>query len=222
MASTADINRQDGVASVIAALVIGDGSASHPYAIAPALFRGPEAARNLADAAHFLCLLHGRYPGVIDHAGDRVADPAARSWMFRAASGFAAERAFLTRLVVAAGPLPSTLGQAQSEAVVTGQTHALAILSQSDRRGTALGAAFALVLDWTTIRTVLVAAAARFGLEMPPLDLPSLEDTLATARAVAVTPGIERAIGFGAQQLLVQHRGLWDLLETRQMARRDS
>jgi hypothetical protein len=222
MASTAESNRPGGVSDVVAALVANDGSAGHPWTHAEALFSGADSARNLSDAAHFLCLLHGRYPGVIDHAGDRVANPAAREWMFRAASGFAAERAFLTRLVVAAGPLPSTLGQAQSEAVVTGQTHALSILSQSDRRGTALGAALALVIDWRTIRTVLEAAAQRFGIEPPPLDLPNLHDTLIVARDVAETPGIERAIAFGAQQLLVQHRGLWDLLETRQMARRDS
>jgi hypothetical protein len=35
----------------------------------------------------------------------------------------------------------------------------------------------------------------------------------------AGTPAIERAILFGAQQLLVQHRGLWDLLEARAEAR---
>jgi hypothetical protein len=222
MASTAETNRPGGVSDVVAALVANDGSAGHPWTRAGALFGGADSTRNLSDAAHFLCLLHGRYPGVIDHAGDRVANPAAREWMFRAASGFAAERAFLTRLVVAAGPLPSTLGQAQSEAVVTGQTHALSILSQSDRRGTALGAALALVIDWRTIRTVLEAAASRFGIEPPPLDLPNVHDTLIVARDIGETPSIERAIAFGAQQLLVQHRGLWDLLETRQMARRDS
>ena len=42
------------------------------------------------------------------------------------------------------------------------------------------------------------------------------------ATRAAETPGIERAILFGAQQLLIQHRGLWDLLETRHSARRDA
>jgi len=32
-------------------------------------------------------------------------------------------------------------------------------------------------------------------------------------------PALERAIMFGVQQLLVQHRGLWDLLEARAEAR---
>jgi hypothetical protein len=222
MSSRAETDRPGGVGEVVAALVAHDGSASHPYSASAALLDGAEATRNLSDAAHFLCLLHGRYPGVIDHAGERVAHPAAREWMYRATAGFGIERAYLTRLVVAAGPLPSTLGQAQSEAAVTGQTHALSILSQSDRRGTALGAACALILDWRTVRVVLDASAQRFSVDAPLLDLPTAEETLAVAGAVAETPGIERAISFGAQQLLVQHRGLWDLLETRMMARRDS
>jgi hypothetical protein len=222
MSFMAEKNRPGGVREVIAALVANDGSASHPYSSASALLEGADSTRNLADAAHFLCLLHGRYPGVIDHAGERIADPAAREWMIHTTAAFTTERAYLTRLVVAAGPLPSTLGQAQSEAAVTGQTHALSILSQSDRRGTALGAACALAIDWRTVRVVLDAAARRFGLDVPSLNLPPHEQTLAVADAIADTSGIERAIGFGAQQLLVQHRGLWDLLETRQMARRDS
>jgi hypothetical protein len=32
-------------------------------------------------------------------------------------------------------------------------------------------------------------------------------------------PSAERAMQFGAQQLLLQHRGLWDLLEARRDAR---
>jgi hypothetical protein len=222
MSSTAEQNRPGGVGEIVAALVAHDGSASHVYSSAAALLDGTDSGRNLSDAAHFLCLLHGRYPGVIDHAGERVADPAAREWVYRATAGFAIERAFLTRLVVAAGPLPSTLGQAQSEAAVMSQTHALSILSQSDRRGTALGAACALVIDWRAVRIVLNCAGLRFGIEPPPLDLPTPKETLEVAAEVAVTAGIERAISFGAQQLLAQHRGLWDLLETRQMARRDA
>jgi hypothetical protein len=34
-------------------------------------------------------------------------------------------------------------------------------------------------------------------------------------------PAMERAISFGAQQLFSQHRGLWDLLEARCVARGD-
>ncbi len=222
MASTAMTERPKGVGEVLSTLVSAEGSAGHPYPDSPALLASDRSMRNLADATHFLCLLHGRYPGVIDHASQRIVHPVARGWMYRALAGFSVERMFLTRLVVAAGPLPSTLGQAQSEAAVSGQTHALTTLAQSERNGTALGATLALVLDWRPIRRVLDAAAERFGLQSPPMDLPGLDDTLAVAVAAAETPGIERAVAFGAQQLLIQHRGLWSLLETRDAARHGS
>jgi len=222
MASTAKTNKPKGVDEILSALVASHGSAGHPYSTSPDLLTSDRSTRNLADAAHFLGLLHGRYPGVIDHASQRIIHPVARGWIYRALAGFSVERMFLARLVVAAGPLPSTLGQAQSEAAVSGQTHALTTLAQSERNGTALGATLALVLDWRPIRHVLDAAAQRFGLQPPPLDLARLDETLATAVAAAETPGIERAIAFGAEQLLIQHRGLWSLLETRDSARREA
>jgi hypothetical protein len=221
MASQAIDKRPSGISELLSSLVAAEGSAGHPYLASSAL-AGDAAIRNLADIAHFICLLHGRYPGVIDHAAARVVHPAARSFIYRAAPGFAAERAYLTRLVVAAGPLPSTLGQSQSEAAVTNQTHALATLAQSERSGTAIGATIALVLDWRPIRRVIDIAAQRFGIQVPPLDLPGLSETLAVAAESAETPGVERAMAFGAQQLLVQHRGLWDLLESRESARRNA
>ncbi|PXA83388.1 hypothetical protein DMC47_43845 [Nostoc sp. 3335mG] len=220
MASQAIDRQPSGVAELLSSMVSTDGSAGHRY-LASAALEGDPAVRNLADVAHFICLLHGRYPGVIDHASARVVHPSTRSFIYRAAPGFAAERSYLTRLVVAAGPLPSTLGQAQSEAAVSNQSHALATLAQSERNGTAIGAAVALVMDWRPIRRVLDAAAQRFGIQVPPLDLPGLTETLAVAAEAAETPGIERAMAFGAQQLLVQHRGLWDLLESRESARRN-
>jgi hypothetical protein len=36
---------------------------------------------------------------------------------------------------------------------------------------------------------------------------------------VSESASFERAMSFGAQQLLAQHRGLWDLLEARKAAR---
>jgi hypothetical protein len=222
MASQAMEDRPAGVDATLSALLASDGSATHPYSSAARLLHGDHALRNLSDTTHFLCMLHGRQPGVLDHTAHRIVQPATRGFIYRAVSAFATERAFLTRLVVAAGPLPSTLGQAQSEAAVSNQTHALATLAQSERNGTAVGAALALVLDWRPIRHVLDAAAQRFGIQPPPLDLPGIDDTLSAARAAAETPAAGRAMAFGAQQLLIQHRGLWDLLESREGARRDA
>jgi hypothetical protein len=93
------------------------------------------------------------------------------------------------------------------------------MLAQSDRAGSATGGAVALVLDWMAIRRVLDIAAERFGVPIPQLRLPDLQETAITVAALAENPGIERAMAFGVQQVLAQHRGLWDLIEARAGAR---
>lgn len=211
--------RSGGVADMLVSLVAGEGSAAHVYTRAPALTSDRESPRNLADIAHYLCVLHGRHPGVIDHAATKTNHPAALGWLSAAAEAFAEERKLLTRLTVAAGPLPSTPGQAESEAAVLQQRHALEMLARSDRTGCAFGAAIALALDWPAIRAVIELAATRLGLPFEPCTIPNEEETRIVAMAVAETPALERAMSFGAQQILAQHRGLWDLLEARQIAR---
>ncbi len=222
MASTIETARTRGVADLLVALAAGQGSACHPYLVSGTQAGVAADGRGLADAIHYLSVLHGRLPGVLDHAADRNLHPGTRDWFTAATAGFAAERSLLARLCVAVGPLPSTPGQAESEAAVLGQHHALCTLSQSDRPGCALGAALALVLDWAAIRAVLDIAAHRLGIDAGPCELPREDMTRDAALAAAQTPAIERALGFGAQQILVQHRGLWDLLETRQAARREA
>lgn len=194
------------------------GSAGHSYPTAE-IAKGPHAARNLADAVHYLCTLHGRHPGIVDLAA-RNPPRALVDWADATVTGFARERHYLTRLVVAAGPLPSTLGQADSEAAVIGQRHALEMLAKSDRAGCALGAAMALVLDWRAIRPVLDAAAKRFSVDPPMLQLPGAAETGEAATMISEDPRVERALMFGARQLLIQQHGLWELLESRQYARR--
>ena len=201
----------------IATLTSVDGTATHPM---PRMLYGPNVAvRDLADAVHALCALHGRHPGVIDHAAEHSHQPAAKDWLEEAAAAFTDERAYLARLTAAAGPLPSTPGQAESEAAISGQRHALDMLAQSDRTGCATGAAIALVLDWAAIRVMLDAAARRFSIDPPPSHLSDEMETASLVSALAETPAIERAMAFGAQQILAQHRGLWDLLEARASAR---
>ncbi|MGC6329749.1 DUF6975 family protein [Rhizorhabdus sp. FW153] len=207
-----------GAAEAVGTLLAADGGKTHPY-IASAIFaRGREAARDLADAVHLISSLHGGHPGVVDLAQQRPPEETVRAWLDAAAEGFAQERAYLMRTVVAAGPLPSTPGHAGCETAVAGQRHALEMLARSERKGCALGAAAALVLDWRAIRTVVDAAAQRFGVTLTPPALPSMRQTLGVLELIE-SPAAERAIVFGAQQLLIQHRGLWDLLEARSGAR---
>ena len=174
---------------------------------------------DVADIVHFLCVLHGRHPGVIDHAATKTVDDAAREWLIQATDGFAAERSFLTKLTVAAGPISGVSLDDQSNAAVLGQRKALEMLSQSDRSGCAIGAAIALVADWHHIRNILEQIALRVGVEARSSILPSAEKTSDLNSLLAETPALERALNFGAEQLLNQHRGLWQLLEARRNMR---
>ncbi|WP_448664382.1 DUF6975 family protein [Sphingomonas sp. CJ20] len=214
---TAQIARSDGAWGAMATLASSDGSANHRYLRGLA---GPLGSlRDLADAAHYICMLHGRHPGVIDHALDHARLGLERSWLEASAEAFVSERAYLVRIVAAAGPMPSTPGHAESEAAAAAQRHALDMLSQSDRAGCAAGAAIALAIDWVTIRAVLDGAAERLGVEPPPLRLPPNEETVSVIDALAREGAMERAMLFGAQQVFAQHRGLWSLLEARAGAR---
>ncbi|MGI4731712.1 MAG: DUF6975 family protein [Janthinobacterium lividum] len=189
----------------LATLVGTDGSASSAHY--SALFLPRTALRDLSDAVHGVCLLHGHHPGLVEHVVAR-ADPVP-DWLTVAAHAFAGERAWLARLVSAAGPLPSTPGQGETQAALAGQRHAFDTLARSDRAGCGLGAAVALLLDWEAIHRLLVVAAARFGIEAQPyaFDHPPIADSH------------RRAALFAAQQVLAQHRGLWQLLESRAAAR---
>jgi hypothetical protein len=95
------------------------------------------------------------------------------------------------------------------------------LLAQSDRRGCALGASLALVLDWWTLRPALNAMTLRIGMEPPQCRLPDYRATAALGEDLLGEPERERAIGFGAKQLLMQHKGLWTLLDSRSKQRRE-
>jgi hypothetical protein len=201
----------------LAALIDADGSARQGVVAMLAARDAP--VRDLVDAVHSICLLHGRHPGVIEFAQARATDPVAEAWLGEAVAGFTAERGFVVHLVAAAGPLPSTPGQSETETAIAGQRHALDMLAASERPGCAIGAAMALVLDWPAIRSVLDAAATRIGIDVPPSELPTAQDSATVLGALAENGAFERAALFGAQQMLAQHRGLWALLESRTAAR---
>lgn len=206
-----------GGAGALIALVGVDGSARQPQHSRLLVRRAHT--RDLADAAHLLCVLHGAHPGVFAHAARRAVGTPGEEWLADLAYAFAAEREYLVKLVAAAGPLPSTPGQAETEAVVAAQRHALEMLAQSDRSGCALGAAAALALDWSAIRQVFDHAAHRLELEVLTSTFPPAHDSATLIATFASDPAFERAMLFGAQQLLAQHRGLWNLLEARAAAR---
>lgn len=174
---------------------------------------------DVADIAHFLCVLHGRHPGVVDHASGKTTEIEARDWFVEAMDGFASERAFLTKLTVSAGPISGVSANDQSNATLMGQRKALEMLSQSDRNGCAIGASLALVLDWQAIRPVLEQIALKLDVEPRQWPLPSVEKTEALNAQLSQSSAMARAVNFGADQVLSQHRGLWQLLEARRNVR---
>jgi len=123
------------------------------------------------------------------------------------------------RLTAAVGPIPSTPGAAETESTLLAQRHALEILARSERSGCALGAATALVSDWWPIRRLLDRAAARAGIEAPAPSLPDEASIVAVVDSECASPAGGRALAFGAEQMLLQNRGLFDLLEARAAAR---
>lgn len=200
-----------------AALVDADGSLAQPILAHLADPRVPH--RDLADAFHCLCLLHGRDAGMLAVAHSRAEHPVAKEWFAVAAEGFGRERDWLSRLIAGAGPMPSTPGQTETESTIATQRHALEMLAQSERPGVAVGAAAALVRDWHRLRPTLEAASRRLYVEFAPTALPNPKVSQALLDTTPLTPAEERSFLFGAQQLLAQQRGMWGLVEARRSAR---
>jgi hypothetical protein len=209
------------VAEIQLARVASEGCARHPHLQTLVDATGRHAGRDLSDAVHLLCSLHGHYPGLIEIALQRCPEGAAQEWLVRASEAFERERLYLVRLTAAVGPLPSTPGAAETESSLLGGRRALETLAQSERQGCALGSATALVGDWWPIRRVLDRAAVRAGVETPAPSLPDEASVVRVIGSVAGTPSSGRALAFGGEQLLLQHRALFDLLEARAEARAD-
>lgn len=205
-------------ATSIDSLVADHGSQSHDHVrMLLALTQEPNSRPLplLADAVHYLCLLHGRFPGVVDHAARYVTSNAARQWIIRICDAFAEERAYLTRLAVVVGPAPSTVAHSSTDSSVLQLRHTLDMLAQSERRGCALGAVTTLALDWAGIRRLLDYTALRSGMEPPRSTMPDRASTLAILRDGDADDLAVRAIHFGGRQLLHQHQSLWTLLAER-------
>jgi hypothetical protein len=207
------------VAAAQLARVADGGSARHSHL--NALIEGTDrhSGRDMADAVHLLCSLHGRYPGLIEIALQRCPKGPVRDWLSQASDAFERERLYLVRLTAAVGPLPSTPGAAETESSLVAARHALETLATSERDGCALGAASALACDWWPIRRLLDRAATRVGIEPPAASLPDEDSVVTILDSSAISPGSARALAFGSEQLLLQHRGLFDLLEARADAR---
>src|SRR5256885_16428840 len=193
------------VADAQLARVAGEGCARHSHLNRLLEATGSHTGRDLSDAVHLLCNLHGRYPGLIEIALQRCPDGEAQSWLIRASEAFERERLYLVRLTSAVGPMPSTPGPAETETSLAAARHALETLALSERNGCALGAATALVGDWWPIRRLLDRAASRVGIDAPAPSLPDETSIIEVIERAAETPAASRALSFGGEQLLLQH-----------------
>ena len=169
----------------------------------------------IADIAHFINISHGRHPGIVDHAASKIVDDMARNWLVDAIDGFAAERRFLNALTVAAGPIRRHVGQDKITALIAGQSKNFEMLATSDRLGCPAGAALAFVIDWQQTRPLLDRIALHIGMEPQAIALPLQTVCAAIATELARDDAYTRAMGFGAQQMLSQQRGLWQLIAAR-------
>jgi hypothetical protein len=169
----------------------------------------------IADIAHFLCISHGRHPGIVDHAATKIIEEPAREWLVQAIDGFAAERGYLNQLTVAAGPIARQTGQEKITAIITNQSKSFEMLATSDRKGCAAGAAIAFVLDWQNTRDILDECGLSLGIQPSKLGLPNRLESISLANALTPDIAKQRAMMFGAQQMLAQQRGLWQLIAAR-------
>jgi hypothetical protein len=169
----------------------------------------------VADIAHFLHVVYGRHPGIIDHAAHRIVDDAARKWLIRAIDAVAAERIFLNALTVAAGPERRHHGENKVAALIAAQARNFEMLATSERKGCPAGAAIAFVIDWQSTRPLLGTVALHLGLELPANPFPTIAECTTLADKLGSSDAHRRAMRFGAEQLLAQQRGLWRLIAAR-------
>lgn len=174
---------------------------------------------DIADVCHYLCILHGRYPGVMDSLSDRMVG-AGDPFYSELAERFTAERRLLTDLTVAAGPIGRLTGEDRSMNMVEQSRVAIDLLARSDREGCALGAAAALLTEWKHIRPALEAIARRLGVTTGELNHESLNTQMLERVTSLPEKRQKRAIAFGIKQFFHQHEQFWLLLNNRCAARR--
>lgn len=174
----------------------------------------------IADIAHYLCVAHGRHPGIIEHAMSKIVDECSRDWLIKAADGFTRERIYLTELTVAAGPISRTVGQDETDMLIVNQSKQYQMLASSDRRGCPIGAATSFIIDWYNIRKLVDILALQLNIYVPQIVLPNISETEDMITRYADSPNIIRAINFGADQILSQQRAFWNIITARSMARK--
>lgn len=217
-ASTASDSRAFAAAVIGALRDGGSGSSRHLRALAEGAVTRPLQA--IADTAHFLAILHGQLPSVLEIARLHTDEPAA-SWLRTAGQAFDQDRRWIVGLATMTGGALDLHGLTTAEQVVRDQRDAMLTLAKSNRTGCAIGAAVTLMLDWHAVRASLPRAAQHLGYDRrdrlsDPWPLDGVMEVLAD---FADDVRVRRAIEFGSVQLASLHAQLFDLLEARHAQR---
>lgn len=173
----------------------------------------------VADITHYLCVAHGKHPGIIEHAMSKIIEDCSREWLVKAADGFTRERIYLTELTVAAGPITRIIGQDETDMLIVNQSKHYKMLASSDRNGCSIGAAAAFIMDWHHIRQLMDIIALHLNISIPSSTLPSIHETEKMISEYSTSENITRAINFGADQILSQQRAFWNLIKARASSR---
>lgn len=176
----------------------------------------------VADTVHFLMVLHGELPSVFDlvaQALPELTDPIASG-----AGAFAADREWLTRLVVLTGPRLDLTGISDAETTVRALRDALLTLATSSRDGCALGTLLTVFATWSDLVDALdtagtLAFSARWPSRKSIWSAETLDTILTAAEALYAERPRARAIAFGAQQCGLLHQQLLELVSARAASR---
>lgn len=176
----------------------------------------------VADLVHFLTLLHGELPHVLD--GVTSGDPTLAEMLEPAVQQLHRDRAWLTDLSVETGASVDHFGVIEAELAVSGLRDAMLTLASSQRSGCGLGVTIGVLTEWPHIRTLLdragtLAFAARWPSPSGSWASATLERVLKIAEGAFATPAGGRAVAFGASQWTQLHGQLLALVEDRAAAR---
>jgi|TARA_R100000501_G_scaffold18412_1_gene38587 hypothetical protein len=176
----------------------------------------------VADVAHFLTIIHGELPGLMDLVAKEV--PAFRLPLQPAIAAFQDDRQWLTSLCLESGPRRDRRGLTEAETVVRGLREAMLTLARSSREGCAVGAVLAFLCDWPGLRSTLndagrLAFAARWPARPGAWPADALTECTASADPLYQDRSGARAIAFGAQQFSLFHAQLFEMIAARAKAR---
>ncbi|MGB7405349.1 MAG: hypothetical protein WA906_06650 [Pacificimonas sp.] len=177
----------------------------------------------VADAVHFLTILHAELPSLIDVVGARDAELEGR--LEPAANAFNEDRRWLADLAIATGPHTDLADLTTAETTVRAIRDSMLTLGESTRDGCAEGGLLTFLIDWPTLRAALDGGGTLAFSHQWPSPPTGWPDTLSgdVADSLEVhfaAPATARALGFGAQQVSMMHAQMFELVAARAAVRR--